>query len=144
MPISGLTYTCPFPAERCSLYCWSTYTSESGQIIEAKPVEQNVSETLDDNVLLETATDAEIILDSYNNDNLLDPVIVLDSTLDNLYSDTNDFVETTTEEEISVIDYYNVLSDINKDIDLKMDHDTILLDAPIDDEKILVTFMKMS
>ncbi|GIY66030.1 hypothetical protein CDAR_454351 [Caerostris darwini] len=113
----------------------STYTSESGQIIETKPVEQNVSETLDDNVLLETATDAEIILDSYNNDNLLDPVIDLDITLDNLYSDTNDFVETTTEEEISVNDYDNFLSDINKDIDLKMDHDTILLDAPIDDEK---------
>ncbi|GIY66031.1 hypothetical protein CDAR_454361 [Caerostris darwini] len=113
----------------------SNSTSQGGQIIEAKSVEQTVLKTLDHDVFLETATDAEIILDSYNSDNLLDSVANLESTLDNLYCKTNDFVETTTEEEIAINDNDDVLLEVNTDIDLKIDHDNFLLEDPVDDEK---------
>ncbi|GIY09267.1 hypothetical protein CDAR_464831 [Caerostris darwini] len=112
----------------------STYTSERCETIQAKSVEQTVLETLDHNVLLETATSAEIILDSYNSDNLLNSVANFESTLDNLCIKTNDFQETTAEEVITINDNDNVLLEINKDIELKIDQDSVLLEIPVDDE----------
>ncbi|GIZ01802.1 hypothetical protein CEXT_709701 [Caerostris extrusa] len=63
----------------------STSTSEGGQIIGTKSVEQTVLETLDDNVLFETATDVEIVLNTCNDNILFDHVSGLEcTTLDNL------------------------------------------------------------
>ncbi|GIY66032.1 hypothetical protein CDAR_454371 [Caerostris darwini] len=114
----------------------STSTSEGGQIIETKSVEQTVLETLDDNVLFETATDAEIILNTCNDNILFDHVSDLEcTTLDNLCIETNDFLETTADEIIAINYNDNFLLDINKDIDFKIDHDSTLLETSVDDEK---------